>query len=128
MFFVQFFKEDGCNKMKCSCGATMCYICRFAIMSLHCRSNVRFFGEACELFDRLSNTGCPQFFFSSSSLYNNCGAGNLFRTTTRISTAKALTLRMESVPCGPTTRTFTRTRSTKLPKWPKRIWETRRLR
>ncbi|XP_001812033.3 uncharacterized protein LOC100142249 isoform X1 [Tribolium castaneum] len=24
---VKFFKEEGCNKMTCSCGASMCYIC-----------------------------------------------------------------------------------------------------
>lgn len=23
-----FIKEYGCNKMRCSCGATMCYICK----------------------------------------------------------------------------------------------------
>ena len=24
----QFFKEEGCNKMICNCGAKMCYICK----------------------------------------------------------------------------------------------------
>ena len=24
----QFFKEEGCNKMTCTCGAQMCYICK----------------------------------------------------------------------------------------------------
>ena len=31
MFSPQFFKEDGCNKMTCACGAKMCYICKAEI-------------------------------------------------------------------------------------------------
>ena len=27
-FSFQFFKEEGCNKMICNCGAKMCYICK----------------------------------------------------------------------------------------------------
>lgn len=23
----QFYKEEGCNKMRCNCGALMCYLC-----------------------------------------------------------------------------------------------------
>ena len=25
---MQFFKEEGCNKMTCQCGAKMCYLCK----------------------------------------------------------------------------------------------------
>ena len=25
---MQFFKEEVCNKMACSCGALMCYLCK----------------------------------------------------------------------------------------------------
>ena len=28
MLLLQFFKEEGCNKMMCSCGAQMCYLCK----------------------------------------------------------------------------------------------------
>ena len=28
ILLLQFFKEEGCNKMMCSCGAQMCYLCK----------------------------------------------------------------------------------------------------
>lgn len=38
-------KSDGCNKVRCSCGNSICYICRKSIDS-HCH----FFGGSCKLF------------------------------------------------------------------------------
>lgn len=37
----RFYKEEGCNKMKCKCGQTMCYICRLSIPNDY----THFYGE-----------------------------------------------------------------------------------
>merc|ERR1719347_2194685 len=37
----KFFKEEGCNKMKCECGQSMCYLCRAPIPG----SYIHFYGQ-----------------------------------------------------------------------------------
>ena len=40
----RFFKEEGCNKMQCECGQSMCYLCRKSVED----SYTHFYGQGAD--------------------------------------------------------------------------------
>ena len=96
-FAARFFKEEGCNKMKCpKCGQSMCYLCRYCWLG-----NLKFAPPHCSALAVLK-IRCH------TCIWKNIRPSGLWWwTTTTTSMGKAAKLRRASVPSGRTTPTCT---------------------